>query len=176
MNGLFAGALLLAVALALAQLLAGHTEVAAAVVQGMFNGANLAVEVCLGLVGVLTLWSGLFRLAERSRLADRLALAVAPVLGRLMPSVGHHPEALGPVTLNLSANRLGLDNAATPLGLTAGVHGCPGAPPLGGRLGSVIRPDGATGPGFPGSRLLAGPAGTARVVPGLRPTLLGRRG
>ena len=119
MNGLFAGALLLAVALALAQLLGGRAEVAPAVVQGMFNGANLAVEVCLGLVGVLTLWSGLFRLAERSSLAERLALAVAPVLGRLMPSVGRHPEALGPVTLNLSANMLGLDNAATPLGLKA---------------------------------------------------------
>lgn len=119
MNGLFAGALLLAVALALVQLLSGDAAVAPAVVQGMFNGANLAVEVCLGLVGVLTLWSGLFRLAEHSRLADRLALAVAPVLGRLMPSVGRHPEALGPVTLNLSANMLGLDNAATPLGLKA---------------------------------------------------------
>src|SRR5690606_6906509 len=119
MNGLFAGGLLLAVLVALLQLLAGNQQVANDTIQAMFSAADLAVEVCIGLIGVLTLWSGLFRLAEKSRLADRLALAVAPVLGRLMPGVGHHPQTLGPVTMNLSANMLGLDNAATPLGLKA---------------------------------------------------------
>ncbi|MEE4250354.1 MAG: hypothetical protein V2I38_07175, partial [Alcanivoracaceae bacterium] len=88
MNGLFAGGLLLAVLVALVQLAAGHQEVANATIQAMFSAADLAVEVCLGLIGVLTLWSGLFRLAEKSSLADRVALAVAPVLGRLMPGVG----------------------------------------------------------------------------------------
>ena len=119
MNGLFAGALLLAIALALLSLAGGGAELASDTLAAMFRGADLAVEVCLGLIGVLTLWSGLFRLAEQSRLTDRLARGVAPVLGRLMPGTARHPEALGAVTLNLSANMLGLDNAATPLGLKA---------------------------------------------------------
>src|SRR5690554_521397 len=119
MNGLFAGGLLLAVLVALLQLFGGNPDVASATIQAMFAAADLAVEVCIGLIGVLTLWSGLFRLAEKSQLADRLAQAVAPVMGRLMPTVKDHPEALAPVTMNLSANMLGLDNAATPLGLKA---------------------------------------------------------
>lgn len=119
MNGLFSGALLLAVVIALMALVAGDTAVAGRTLEAMFRGADLAVEVCLGLIGVLTLWSGLFRLAEQSRLTDRLAARVAPLLGILLPDQTRHPEAMGAVTMNLSANMLGLDNAATPLGLKA---------------------------------------------------------
>jgi spore maturation protein SpmA len=119
MHALFTGFLLVAVAVALASLAAGNADVAGATVQAMFRGADLAVEVCLGLIGVLTLWSGLFRLAEQSQLAEQVARGVRPLLGRLMPAMRPHPDALAPVTMNLSANMLGLDNAATPLGLKA---------------------------------------------------------
>jgi spore maturation protein SpmA len=119
MHALFTGFLLVAVLVALLQLLGGNPEIAADTVQAMFRGADLAVQVSLGLIGVLTLWSGLFRLAEESRLADQVARGVRPILGRLMPSMRQHPDALAPVTMNLSANMLGLDNAATPLGLKA---------------------------------------------------------
>jgi len=119
MQVLFSGFILLAVVMAILKLVLGDHAVVTATVQGMFRGADLAVQVSLGLIGVLTLWSGFFRLAEQSRLADRLADKVRPVLGRLMPGMRQHPDALAPVTMNLSANMLGLDNAATPLGLKA---------------------------------------------------------
>ncbi|MFN3713184.1 MAG: nucleoside recognition domain-containing protein [Alcanivoracaceae bacterium] len=119
MHALFTGFLLVAVLVALVSLVTGNSEVAGATVQAMFRGADLAVEVCLGLIGVLTLWSGLFRLAEQSQLAEQVARGVRPLLGRLMPAMKQHPDALAPVTMNLSANMLGLDNAATPLGLKA---------------------------------------------------------
>src|SRR5699024_10328559 len=81
--------------------------------------ADLAVRVSLGLIGILALWSGLFRLAEQSRMAERLAAGVRPVLARLMPSRRENPAAGAAVSMNLAANMLGLDNAATPLGLKA---------------------------------------------------------
>ena len=118
MQYLFPLLLLLALASAAGSLLTGNPATVNAAVQSMFQSADLAVEVSLGLIGVLTLWSGLFRLAERSGLAAQLAAAVRPLLGRLLPGQ-RHSEALAPVTLNLSANMLGLDNAATPLGLKA---------------------------------------------------------
>ena len=119
MQVLFPLLLLLALLSAAAGLLFGQPARVDAAVQAMFESADLAVQVSLGLIGVLTLWSGLFRLAEQSGLAARLATVVQPLLGRLMPAQRPHPRALAPVTLNLSANMLGLDNAATPLGLKA---------------------------------------------------------
>ncbi|MBQ0755360.1 MAG: spore maturation protein [Gammaproteobacteria bacterium] len=119
MNGLFGGFLLLAIAVALGFTLAGDASVSNNVSRAMFDSADLAVQVSLGLVGVLTLWSGFFRLAERSALTDRVARKLAPLLTRLMPELVRTPSAIAPVTMNLSANVLGLDNAATPLGLKA---------------------------------------------------------
>lgn len=119
MNAVFAGFILLAIGAAFGAALLGNSESLFLTSQAMFSAANLAVEVSLGLVGVLTLWSGLFLLAERSHLAAAVARGAAPVLQSLMPALRQHPQALAPVTMNLSANVLGLDNAATPLGLKA---------------------------------------------------------
>lgn len=119
MNGLFSGFLLVAISAAFLQLIFGDGATVDKVVQAMFGAADLAVEVSLGLIGILTLWSGLFRLAEQGGLAGRLADLVSPLLTRLMPGLRGHPQAQSPVTLNLAANMLGLDNAATPLGLKA---------------------------------------------------------
>ena len=119
MNSLFIGFLLLSILVALGKLLIGDVEALGTLVQAMFSAADLAVEVSLGLIGVLTLWSGFFALAQRSGMAERLSHRLTPILLRLMPDLSTNRAALGPVTLNLSANMLGLDNAATPLGLKA---------------------------------------------------------
>ncbi|MEY1661958.1 nucleoside recognition domain-containing protein [Isoalcanivorax beigongshangi] len=119
MHLLFIGFLLLGIVAALVRAVFGAPDALSHSVQAMLAAADLGVKVSLGLVGILTLWSGFFRLAEKSGLAESLARRVNPLLGALMPSEKKHPDALGPVAMNLSANVLGLDNAATPLGLKA---------------------------------------------------------
>lgn len=94
-------------------------EIFAAVVNGTFDMAKLGVEIALGLIGVLCLWLGLFRIAERAGLVKVLARWLAPLFEQLMPQVPRGHPALGSVTMNLAANALGLDNAATPMGLKA---------------------------------------------------------
>jgi spore maturation protein SpmA len=83
------------------------------------KAAETAVTLSLGLVGVMTLWLGLMRLAERSGLVSVLARALKPVLRRLFPDVPPDHPAMGSMVLNIAANMLGLNNAATPLGLRA---------------------------------------------------------
>ena len=119
MNFLFIALILVSIALAFVAAASGGGEGLTQVSVAMFDGASLAVDVSLGLIGVLSLWSGFFRLAERSGLSERVAAAVAPLLTRLMPELPRQHPAHGPMVMNLSANMLGLDNAATPLGLKA---------------------------------------------------------
>ncbi len=119
MHRLFSLFFLAGVAGACLQLLMGDMEAPGRLVNALWDAADLAVQVSLGLIGVLALWSGLFRLAEASRLADRLSAWLTPLLSRLMPGLKQNPAASAPVTMNLAANMLGLDNAATPLGLKA---------------------------------------------------------
>lgn len=119
MHRLFSLFFLAGVAGACIQLLMGDMEAPGRLVNALWAAADLAVEVSLGLIGVLALWSGLFRLAEASRLADRLSAWLTPLLGKLMPGLQNNRAATAPVTMNLAANMLGLDNAATPLGLKA---------------------------------------------------------
>ncbi len=89
------------------------------VVQAWFNAARISVDISIGLVGIMTLWLGLFRVAEKSGLVAVVGRALQPLFLRLMPEVPKGHPAYGAVTMNLSANFLGLDNAATPLGLQA---------------------------------------------------------
>ena len=89
------------------------------VVQAWFNAARISVDISIGLVGIMTLWLGLFRVAEKSGLVTVVGRALQPLFLRLMPEVPKGHPAYGAVTMNLSANVLGLDNAATPLGLQA---------------------------------------------------------
>lgn len=89
------------------------------VIQATFDMAALSVEISLGLIGVLCLWLGFFTIAERAGFVDLLAKIFRPLFKHLMPEVpGNHP-AIGSITMNMAANMLGLDNAATPLGLKA---------------------------------------------------------
>ena len=85
----------------------------------MFDSARSGFELSLGLAGIMTLWLGLMRVGERAGMVASLARLASPVLRRLFPDVPAGHPAQGAMTLNLSANLLGLDNAATPLGLQA---------------------------------------------------------
>ncbi|MBG4725545.1 hypothetical protein I5F64_08390 [Pseudomonas aeruginosa] len=120
LNGLWLGFFLVAAASALARwLIGGDATVFAAMVESLFAMAKLAVEVMVLLFGTLTLWLGFLRIAEKAGLVERLAVLLGPLFRRLMPEVPPGHPALGLITLNFAANGLGLDNAATPIGLKA---------------------------------------------------------
>jgi spore maturation protein SpmA len=89
------------------------------VADGAVNGAGSAVTLSIGLVGIMALWLGVMRLAERSGLVQALARLLRPVMRRLFPEVPVEHPAMGSMVLNIAANMLGLSNAATPLGLRA---------------------------------------------------------
>ncbi|MGL5389809.1 MAG: nucleoside recognition domain-containing protein [Shewanella sp.] len=101
------------------QLLTGHVEVLSTAVAALFASAKLAAEISLGLVGILSLWMGLMRLGEKAGVVSAIAFVIEPLLRRLMPDVPKGHPAFGSMTMNLTANVFGLDNAATPLGLKA---------------------------------------------------------
>ncbi len=120
LNRLWLGFFLIAAIAGLVQWLgSGHGEVFAAMVASLFDMAKLSVEVMVLLFGTLTLWLGFLRIAERAGLVDLLARMLGPLFARLMPEVPRGHPALGLITLNFAANALGLDNAATPIGLRA---------------------------------------------------------
>ncbi|MBV2163025.1 nucleoside recognition domain-containing protein [Comamonas nitrativorans] len=120
LNALWLGFFVMAAAAALAQwLLGGNAEVFAAMVQALFGMARLSVEVMVLLFGTLTLWLGFLRIAEEAGIVQTLARWLAPLFAQLMPDVPRGHPALGLMTLNFAANGLGLDNAATPIGLKA---------------------------------------------------------
>ena len=89
------------------------------VVQATFDMASLSVEIALGLIGLLCLWIGFFTVAERAGFVELLTKLFRPLFKQLMPEVPSNHPAIGSVTMNMAANMLGLDNAATPLGLKA---------------------------------------------------------
>ncbi|PAB59302.1 nucleoside recognition domain-containing protein [Anaeromicrobium sediminis] len=101
------------------------------IVVAMFNGnaqvvtdaaidyAEVAVELSLGLIGVMTLWLGIMRIAENAGLVKLLGKALKPIMIRLFPEVPEEHPAMGAMVMNMAANIFGLGNAATPLGLKA---------------------------------------------------------
>ena len=119
LNRLWLGFFLAAALAALARWSFGDAAVFAAMVDSLFAMAKLSVEVMVLLFGTLTLWLGLLRIAERAGLVELLARALGPLFKRLMPEVPEGHPAIGLITLNFAANVLGLDNAATPIGLRA---------------------------------------------------------
>jgi len=100
-------------------LLGDHVDYFTPMVQASFNMAKLAFEISMGLIGLMCLWLGLFRVAEEAGLIQRISVLMTPLFRRLMPELPAQHPAYGSVTMNLAANVLGLDNAATPLGLKA---------------------------------------------------------
>ncbi|MCR9243902.1 MAG: spore maturation protein [bacterium] len=98
---------------------AGDTGVFSAMIQSTFDMAKTAFEICLGLTGVLTLWLGFMKVGERGGAVEILARIVRPFFHRLFPELPRDHPVHGAMVMNFAANMLGLDNAATPLGLEA---------------------------------------------------------
>ena len=93
-----------------------------AVVQSVTVSCKTAVDIALGLVGVMALWLGLMRVAEKAGLINVFSRVVGPLLRRLFPEVPDGHPAMGAMIMNISANMLGIGNAATPFGLRAMEH------------------------------------------------------
>ena len=97
----------------------GQIETFSEVMQSISAMAKLAVEIAIGLIGLLAFWLGIFQVAEQSGLVAKLSKVLSPLLTRIMPEIPKDHPALGSITMNISANMLGLDNAATPFGIKA---------------------------------------------------------
>lgn len=108
-----------AFAAAIVQTTMGHTGVWQAMVGSTFDMAETAFKIALGLTGVMCLWLGVMRIGEKGGAVDVLARGFGPLLRRLFPGIPEHHPATGSIVMNMAANMLGLDNAATPLGLKA---------------------------------------------------------
>ena len=89
------------------------------VVQAVTDSAKLAFELALGLAGIMSLWLGIMEIASSSGLVKRIGILLRPIMCRLFPDVPPEHPAMGAMILNISANMLGLANAATPFGLQA---------------------------------------------------------
>ena len=120
LNALWAGFFIVAAVTALLRwLIGGDADVFAAMIEALFAMAKLSVELMMVLFGTLTLWLGLLKIAERAGLVTALARLLGPLFERLMPGVPRGHPAIGLITMNFAANGIGLDNAATPIGLAA---------------------------------------------------------
>ncbi len=90
-----------------------------AVAAAAMEGAASAVTLCISMAGIMCLWSGVMEVMKQSGLSELLAAAFRPLLGRLLPQASKDSETMAAVSANVSANLLGLGNAATPLGIRA---------------------------------------------------------
>ena len=105
--------------MAIALIVAAFNGTADAVSKGAVESASSAVQIAIGLVGIMTLWLGMMRIAEESGLVSIVGRALSPVLRWLFPEVPPGHPAAGALVLAIAANMLGLNNAATPLGIKA---------------------------------------------------------
>ena len=119
LNYIWIGFFAVAFLIALIQLMLGNTEVFPAIMNSTFENAKTAFEISLGLTGVLSLWMGIMKIGERGGLVNTLARWLSPLMVKLFPDVPAGHPVFGHLFMNISANMLGLDNAATPLGLKA---------------------------------------------------------
>jgi spore maturation protein A len=105
--------------LAIALVVAAFNGTAAQVTKASVDSAKTAVEISLGLIGIMTLWLGIMRVAEKAGLVTMLARILTPFRRLLFPEIPPDHPAIGAMIMNLAANMLGLSNAATPLGIKA---------------------------------------------------------
>ena len=120
LNYIWIAFFLLAFAIALCKLLfMGDTGVFPAIMNSTFDTAKTAFEISLGLTGVLSLWMGIMKIGERGGLVNALARGLAPIFNRIFPDIPEGHPVTGTMFMNVAANMLGLDNAATPMGLKA---------------------------------------------------------
>jgi spore maturation protein SpmA len=104
---------------AVTQLLQGDLDIFSRVLTGLFDTAKTGFDISIGLVGVMSLWLGIMKIGERGGLIELFGRAINPFFRRIFPEIPPNHPASGSMVMNFSANMLGLDNAATPLGLKA---------------------------------------------------------
>lgn len=97
----------------------GQSEVMSEILNSTFASAKTGFEISIGLTGVLSLWMGIMKIGEKAGVIGQLSRAVSPFFTRIFPELGKGHPAYGPMLMNVSATMLGIDNAATPLGLQA---------------------------------------------------------
>ena len=120
LNYIWIGFLLIGYIVALVRLIFfGDTEIFSQVMQGAFDDAKNGFELSLGLTGVLSLWLGFMKIGERGGVIDFMAKIIAPFFRKIFPEIPKDHPVYGTIMLNIAANMLGLDNAATPMGLKA---------------------------------------------------------
>ena len=116
----WSGCIVLSFVACLVQLLFfGNSSVFQLAIQELFSVATLSVEISIGLIGLMAVWLGFFKIAEQAGLIEVISKILSPLFNRLLPEIPNKHPALGSITMNLGANALGLDNAATPLGIKA---------------------------------------------------------
>ncbi len=120
LNYIWVGFFLVALVVAFIRLLFwGDTEVFTTIINSTFDTSKTAFEISIGLTGVLALWMGIMKIGEKSGLIATLSRWLSPVFTRLFPDIPKGHPASGAIFMNIAANMLGLDNAATPMGLKA---------------------------------------------------------
>ena len=120
LNYIWIGFIIIAFVIALVKLIIlGDVTVFPALIDSTFASSKTAFEISLGLTGVLSLWLGIMKIGERGGVVNVLARALSPVFTRLFPDIPKGHPVTGSIFMNIAANMLGLDNAATPLGLKA---------------------------------------------------------
>ena len=119
LNYIWIAFFLLAAVCAIIQCFIGNTGVFADIVGSTFENAKTAFEISIGLTGVLSLWMGIMKIGEKGGMVNLLSKALSPLFTRLFPNIPKGHPATGHIFMNIAANMLGLDNAATPLGLKA---------------------------------------------------------
>ena len=119
LNKIWVAFILVGFIAAVAQLLQGDLDIFSRVLSGLFDTAKTGFDISLGLVGIMSLWLGIMKIGERGGLIELFSRLVAPFFRRVFPDIPAGHPASGSIVMNVSANMLGLDNAATPLGLKA---------------------------------------------------------
>jgi len=120
LNYVWIGFILVAVIVSMAiTIFTGDGTALNAVMTSMFDNAKLGFEISLGLTGILTLWLGIMKIGEKGGIIEFLARITSPFFCKIFPEVPKNHPALGSMFMNFSANMLGIDNAATPIGLKA---------------------------------------------------------
>ena len=123
LNYIWIGFFLLAFLFALGEtIFNGNIDIWTKIMNSSFDSAKTAFELSLGLTGVLSLWMGIMKIGERGGMIPFFGRLVSPLFSRLFPGIPKGHPAMGAIFMNVSANMLGLDNAATPLGLKAMQH------------------------------------------------------
>lgn len=120
LNYIWVAFFVIAFLVALGKLLfTGDTQIFTAIINSTFDSSKTAFEISLGLTGILSLWLGIMKIGENSGLINALSRWLSPVFCRLFPEIPKGHPVMGSIFMNMAANMLGLDNAATPMGLKA---------------------------------------------------------